>query len=180
LVPTGQFSTGETASSTVEVGLGESVENAYFIKMISTAPGGSVINYSGRFSISGMTGQFPDKVTAGLKTVTGTDGPATENNIQSDQQGAGNAAGADGDFAVPYTMQTGVMRYAPMPKVPPTKITAKNPTPLYPTSAVQFAAEMLPNPTQKTTVTQSVTFSVESMENTVRKADCSTGRRLFD
>jgi len=153
----------------VEVGLGESVDNAYFIKMISAAQGGSVVNYSPRFSISGMTGKFPDSVTAGLKSVTGTDGPPTENNIQSNQQGGGNAPGAGGDFGVTYTMQTGAMRYAPMPKIVPSKITAgKNPKPLYPTSAVQFAASFLPIPSQKTTVTQSFTFSVASVENTVR------------
>ncbi|ERF73807.1 hypothetical protein EPUS_05511 [Endocarpon pusillum Z07020] len=171
LVPTGQFSTGNTASSTVEVGLGESVENAYFIKMISTAPGGSVVNYSPRFSISGMTGTFPETVTAGLATVDGTDGPPTENNIQSNQQGGGNAPGVDGDYGITYTMQTGAMRFAPMPKNPPTKITAgKNPKPIYPTSAVQFAATKMAIPTQKTTVTQSLTFSVESAENTVAAA----------
>jgi Yeast cell wall synthesis protein KRE9/KNH1 len=151
----------------VEVGLGESVENAYFIKMISAAQGGSVVNYSGRFSISGMTGKFPDSVAVGLKSVTGTDGPATENNIQSNQQGGGNAPGVGGDFGITYTMQTGAMKYAPMPKLVPSKITAKNPKPIYPTSAVQFAATFLPIPVQKTTVTQSFTFSVASVENTV-------------
>jgi len=168
LVPTGQFSTGNTASSTVEVGLGESVENAYFIKIISAAQGGSVVNFSPRFSISGMTGKFPASVTAGLAKVAGTEGPATQNNIQSNQQGGGNAPGVGGDFGVTYTAQTGPMRFAPMPKIPPSKISAgKNPKPLYPTSAVQFAKTVLPIPMQKTTVTQPNTFSVASSENTV-------------
>jgi Yeast cell wall synthesis protein KRE9/KNH1 len=168
LVPTGQFATGNTASSSVEVGLGASVENAYFIKMISAAQGGSVVNFSPRFSISGMTGKFPASVTAGLATVAGTEGPATQNNIQSNQQGGGNAPGVGGDFGVTYTAQTGTMRFAPMPKVPPSKISAgKNPKPLYPTSAVQFAKTVMPIPMQKTTVTQSFTFSVASSENTV-------------
>lgn len=115
-----------------------------------------------------MSGSFPDSVTVGLKTVDGTEGPPTQNNIQSNQQGGGNAPGAGGDFGVTYTAQTGAMRYAPMPKVPPSKITAgKNPKPLYPASAVQFAATNMPLPTQKTTVTQSFTFSVASVENTV-------------
>lgn len=129
-----------------------------------------MINYSPRFSISGMTGKFPAAVTAGLQTVSGTEGPPTENKILSDQQGAGNApgAGAAGDFGVTYTMQTGVMRYAPMPKVVPSKITAgKNPKPLYPTSAVQFAPTNMAPPPQKTTITQSFTFTVASVENTV-------------
>jgi Yeast cell wall synthesis protein KRE9/KNH1 len=166
-VPTGNFADGNTASSTVEAGLGESVDNAYFIKMISAAQGGSVVNYSPRFSISGMTGKFPATVTAGLKTVTGTEGPATENNVVSNQQGGGNAGGVDGDFGVTYTMQTGAMRFAPMPKLAPTKITAKNPKPQYPTSAVKYAATVLPIPVQKTTITESFTFSVNSVENTV-------------
>lgn len=175
LIPTGSFSTGDTASSTVEVGIGESVENAYFIKMISAAQGGSVINYSGRFSISGMTGKFPASVTAGLESVDGTEGPATESNIQSNQQGGGNAPGIDGDFDIEYTLQTGPIRYAPMPKVVPTKITAKNPKPLYPTSAIQFARTMMPIPDQKTTVTQTFTFSVASKENTVCSDSLSAG-----
>lgn len=179
LVPTGQFSAGDTASSTIEVGLGESVDNAYFIKMISAAQGGSVVNYSGRFSIDGMTGKFPATVTAALATIDGTEGPPTENNIQSNQQGGGNAPGVDGDFGVTYTMQTGAMRYAPMAKLVPTKITAKNPKPLYPTSAVQFAQTRLPIPSQKTTVTQSFTFSVVSAENTV-SVRLIRSRRLTD
>ncbi len=177
LVPTGQFTTGNTASSTIEVGLGESVENAYFIKMISAAPGGSVMNYSPRFSISGMTGTFPETVKVGLETVDGTDGPATESNIQSNQQGGGNAPGVGGDYGITYTMQTGAMRFAPMPKNPPTKITGgKNPKPLYPTSAVSIAVTRMAIPTQKTTVTQSFTFSVESAENTVSEHSPSIGR----
>lgn len=159
----------------VEVGLGEDVENAYFIKMISAAQGGSVINYSPRFSISGMTGTFPATVTAGLASVDGTEGPATENNIQTNQQGVGTAPGPDGDFGVPYTMQTGATRYAPMPKLAPTKITAQKPTPLHPTSAVQFASTFLPTPSQKLTVTQSYTFSVVSSENTVSSSSRRRG-----
>ena len=59
--------------------------------MISTATGGTVVNYSDRFSLSGMTGVFPANVQAGLKTVTGTSGPKTENNV--DKNAAANPAG---------------------------------------------------------------------------------------
>jgi Yeast cell wall synthesis protein KRE9/KNH1 len=157
------------------------VENAYFIKMISAAQGGSVVNFSPRFSISGMTGKFPASVTAGLATVDGTEGPVTQNNIQSNQQGGGNAPGAGGgDFGVTYTAQTGPIKYAPMPKIPPSKISAgKNPKPLYPTSAVQFAKTALPIPTQKTTITESPTFSVASIENTVSDLFSLSSLALF-
>jgi hypothetical protein len=63
-------------------------------------------------------------------------------------------------------------RYAPMIPQPPTKITATNTKPLYPTSSVQIAKSHLPIPKVQTTITQSQTFSVSSRENTV----CSTPR----
>lgn len=137
--------------------------------MIATgATGGTVINYSPRFSLSGMTGTFPEAVLKGLKDIDGTKGPPTENNVVDAADGA---APVDGDqFKMPYTMQTGLTRYAPMQKVPPTKISKKNHTPLYPTSAFNIAKSHLPTPKAQTTMTQSQTFSVKSIENTVSVA----------
>src|SRR5579859_4339459 len=86
LVTTGSFTEGNSVTGTITQGLGAEVENAYFLKMISAATGGSVINFSDRFTISGMNGVFPPVVTAGLKTVSGTAGPPTENDIQAVQQ----------------------------------------------------------------------------------------------
>jgi hypothetical protein len=54
-----------------------------------------------------------------------------------------------------------------MQGVPPTKITVKNYTPLHPTSAYKIATTFLPTATVQLTQTQSQTFSVKSMENTV-------------
>ena len=98
----------------------------------------------------------------------GTAGPATQNNI-----GAAPAAGdqataiATGSFAVPYTLQTGEIRYAPMPPVAPTKITAKGQSRQWPTSAYTVYATAPGPPNVQMTVTQPVTFSVSSVENTV-------------
>ncbi|KAK4904620.1 hypothetical protein LTR28_000919 [Elasticomyces elasticus] len=117
-----------------------------------------------------MTGVFSAKVqTALVQLGTGvTAGPATENNVGNNAAGA---AGPDaGAFTIPYTLQTGLTRYAPMQPVPPTKITAKTPTPLYPTSAYVIATTWLPIPTILKTVTASQTFSVKSMENTAAPA----------
>ena len=115
-----------------------------------------------------MTGTFPPNVQAGIKTVTGTAGPATEKQAQGQQGanagGAGVPAGAD---TVPYTMQTGSIKYAPMQGRPGTKITAANPTPQYPTSSVALAKTFLPTPVQVTTMTVSQTFLVSSRANTV-------------
>ena len=137
-----------------------------FLKMISTARGGTVINYSSRFSLSGMTGTFPAAVQQGLAGLTGTAGPPTENNIASNPD-AGAATGAGGPYAVTYTAQTGLTKYAPMQGKPGTKITAKSPTPQYPTSSVKFAITFLPTPSQVTTLTMSATYSTSSIENTV-------------
>ena len=133
---------------------------------MSAAPGGTVINYSGRFSLSGMTGTFPPAVQKGAAGITGTDGPAAVNNVASNPD-AGAATKAGGPYAVTYTAQTGLTKYAPMQGKPGTKITAKSPTPQYPTSSVQFAITFLPTPSQVTTITMSATYSTSSMENTV-------------
>ena len=135
--------------------------------MISTATGGTVVNYSDRFSLSGMTGTFPPNVETGAKGVTGTGGPATENNINQNADAVPTAGQAGGPYAVTYTAQTGLTKYAPMQGKPGTKITAKNPSPQYPTSAVQTAKTFLPTPSQVTTMTVSATYSVSSKENTV-------------
>ncbi|KAJ9669815.1 Cell wall synthesis protein kre9 precursor [Coniosporium apollinis] len=128
--------------------------------------GGRVINYSKRFTLKGVTGVFPAAVITGLKSVTTTDGPAT----QKDSTGARPAPAEAGDFGVPYLEQTGIMKFAPMQKLPPTKITKKDTKPLFPTTSFQIARTWLPTPKQKTTTTQSRTYKFSSMENTVAAA----------
>ena len=136
--------------------------------MIATGTGGTVTNYSNRFSLSGMTGTFPASVTSGLEGLSGNDGPATENDY--------NAAGANGAAAggpvaagatVTYTLQTGAIRYAPMQGKPGTKITAKTASPRYPSSSVSVAKTWLPTPAAVTTHTVSATYSTSSHANTV-------------
>jgi hypothetical protein len=171
LVNTGDFAKGNSVSGTIRQGVGASVDNAYFLKIISAATGGSVINFSDRFSISGLNGVFPPVVTAGLKTVSGTAGPATQNDIQAVQNpgaGAGGApAAAGGEYTVAYTLQTGEIRYAPMPPMAVTKITAKGQSRQWPTSAYTVYPAPAGTPNAITTNTMSVTFSVSSIENTV-------------
>ena len=136
--------------------------------MIAAGTGGTVTNYSDRFSLSGMTGTFPAVVTTGLSGLSGTKGPATENNYNA---AGGNAAGAGGSVAagatVTYTQQTGPIRYAPMQGKPGTKITAKSASPKYPSSSVSIAKTWLPTPEAITTQTVSATYSTSSHANTV-------------
>jgi hypothetical protein len=133
--------------------------------MISTArAGGTVTNYSNRFTLTGMTGTFSAAVQADLLTVSGTSGPPTVNDVTG---AAGTIVANEGVWGTPYNLQTGLTRYAPMQPVPPTAITATNTAPLYPTSSVVLASTYLPTPSIVTTLTQPQTFSVSSHANTV-------------
>ncbi|KAL9603467.1 MAG: hypothetical protein Q9219_001154 [cf. Caloplaca sp. 3 TL-2023] len=108
-----------------------------------------------------MTGTFPPPVQAGIKKISGTKGPASDTQDAPAAAGGGNQ-GAQGDYAVTYTAQTGLIKYAPMQVPPGTKITAKAATPKYPTSSVKIAKTFLPTPKQTTTMTASMTFSQPS------------------
>ncbi|KAF1812087.1 putative beta-1,6-glucan boisynthesis protein [Eremomyces bilateralis CBS 781.70] len=162
LVKAGQFSMGNIAQGVVSATVGGPEKNAYFIKIISTSPKGTVTNYSGRFTLSGMTGTFPANVVTALSTLGSTTaGPARKNAM------AAANPGATGDFAVPFGQQTGLTRYAPMQSLPPTQITAKDKPPLYPTSNVIIATAFLPpaSPSIMTTVTQSKSYTITMIEN---------------
>lgn len=123
--------------------------------------------------MSGMTGTTPAAQAQAVTALgSSTAGPATQNNVNNNANaGAGAGAGggaAGGEFTVPYYLQTGLTKYAPMQPVPPTKITAQNTTPLNPTSAFTVATTYMALPSVATTLTASQTFSVQSIENTVR------------
>lgn len=138
-----------------------------FLKIISTTAGGTITNYSPRFSLTGMTGSFPPNVAAGLKNVKGTTAPSTENNVANSGAGAPDPIAPDASYAIPFLSQKGTIMYAPMQGRPGSKITAKTATPAYPTSSVQVATTKLPPPVQITTHTLSMTASTSSHENTV-------------
>jgi Yeast cell wall synthesis protein KRE9/KNH1 len=126
--------------------------------------GGTVTNYSGRFTISGMTGVFPAAVLSGMKTVSTLDGPT-----RVAVSAAATPVGAAG-FDVPYSMQTGPIMYAPMQSYPGTAITNQGkPKPLYPTSPYTLATTFLPpNAVIQKTITEPITWSFSHVENTVK------------
>lgn len=138
-----------------------------YFRMISTATAGGVVTtYSDRFTVTGMTGTT-DKALVDAATAAGTAVPATEDGTSNAANPAAAAGDPNANSGVPYAEQTGLIRYAPMQSVPPTKITKKDTKPLYPTSAYKIAVSFLPTPSATKTVTASQTFSADSMENTV-------------
>lgn len=141
--------------------------------MISTAKdGGTITNYSDRFTVTGLTGNTPPQFEKAISGLSSTDVPETQNDLAAAGAAAGAGAGAAvgaaaGAFGTPYAEQEGLTKYAPMQSIPPTKITLKGYTPKYPTSSFKVATEALPAGTIVTTITQSQTFSVQIQENTV-------------
>lgn len=133
--------------------------------MATATTGGTYTVYSSRFTLTGMTGTFAAAVVTANAGVTSTDPPAAIDALAGDT--AATTAAADGEFAVSYTAQTGLTKYAAMQPVPPTAITKTNTAPLNPTSSVVLASTFLPIPSEVTTLTQSQTFSVSSRANTV-------------
>lgn len=139
------------------------------MRSVATA-GGTVWNYSSRFTLTGMTGSFSTTVAAQVLAVSGTSGPPTVNNVAvagtTTTAVTGTSSAAD-VYDTPYYLQTGLTKYAPMQPVPPTAITATNTKALFPTSAVTYASTYMPIPSIATTITQANTFSVSSHANTV-------------
>ncbi|KAL2842950.1 hypothetical protein BJY01DRAFT_198876 [Aspergillus pseudoustus] len=73
-------------------------------------------------------------------------------------------------YTVPYPLQTGPTRYAPMAKKPGTAIPTTSPTPQFPASPYKIATAYLEPGTVETTLTASETVSVTMMENTAAPA----------
>lgn len=138
-----------------------------FLKMVSRSVNTTVINYSQRFSLSGMTGTFSERVQTGLSllpNVTTSD----HSELKKRQVAAAAAAPAAALYTVPYPLQSaGLTKYAPMAKQPGTTITAKSAPPQFPTSAYTVAQTFLPIATWQTTLTAPQTFSTTSIENPV-------------
>jgi hypothetical protein len=131
--------------------------------MISNAAsGGTVINYSERFSMTDMEGAFPSKVLNGLKGVSGIEGPPDKNYV-----GAAGARLKQELYSTAFADQSGPLRYATMQRVPPTKITKKSMKPVNPTSPYTLATTFLsPVTSIHSTVTEPATWSYSQAEHT--------------
>jgi len=115
-----------------------------------------------------MTGTFGTDILAGLASVSGTSGPQKINTFTAQAILAARAtATAGGQFDTPFNLQTGDIRYAPMPIIPGTAITATNTVPLYATSSYSLATTYLGSPTIISTQSQAQTAVFSSHANTV-------------
>lgn len=140
-----------------------------FFKMVSNGPEAAVINFSHRFSLSGMTGSFSEPIAQAIASITNLDGPGALETRQDEGDGEGLQKRQNvGAYTIPYPLQADMLtKYAPMAKKPGTAITAQSATRRFPTSAYTIATTYLPVPTVVTTLSASETYSVVSIENTV-------------
>lgn len=141
----------------------------YYLQLYSTSTlGGFSIQYSQRFALTGMTG-----------TLQATDGgDVAPPDAQVDVAGAGAAGAAAGLSlgTVPYTLQTGKTRYAPMQTQPGTKVTYKlSASRRFPTSQVTLFTDYTMQPLQKTTITPSWSYTVVQGPNWAATAASPSG-----
>ncbi|CEL01535.1 hypothetical protein ASPCAL01117 [Aspergillus calidoustus] len=113
-----------------------------------------------------------DTVTASWKapgTIPTNLDPRT-NNSETEDLGLQKRKLAVDSYTVPYPLQTGPTRYAPMAKKPGTAIPTTSPTPQFPASPYTIATAYLKPGTVETTLTALETVSVTMIENTAAPA----------
>lgn len=164
------FAEATSAKLTIDPTYGEDGDNIYFIKMQSVAKaGGMTTNYTPRFSMSDMTGTFTAAQLAAQK-VGDDDPPASTDTVADAAAAASGTAAANSLMNVPYAMQTGATRYAPMQSQPGKSITATGPRMQYPTSAYTVYKKAGPSPNVQTTITQPWDYKVTSLVNSASPA----------
>lgn len=132
--------------------------------------GGQDIVYSSRFGLTGMSGTLTAAQTNGIAAVTAADDiPDDVHGLAAAAATGATAALAAGDepWTVPYHLQTGLVKYAPPQPLPGTKITAKTPSMMNPSTSYTIFSTYAKPATITYTSTASQTYTASSRENTV-------------
>ena len=143
-------------TATVSVEQNDVPSGYYFIQIYTEFKDGSTgIVYTPRFRLTDMEGPTGTLVV----TVTG-DSP-------EGQTSASESTGADisKSFTVPYTLQTGRTRYAPMQMQPGSTVTATTWTRKFPTSAVTYYSTKHTKPVVHSTITPGWSYTASSEVN---------------
>lgn len=135
-----------------------------FLKMVSTGPYASTINFSDRFTFANMTGSFKPQIKNAVHSIQVTNGPTPTQDREHNGLRKRQNIGA---HTIAYELQTGATLYAPMAKKPGSTIPPGKPTPQHPTSAYSIVTAYMGSPTVSTTKSAEATYSVSSIENTV-------------
>lgn len=141
----------------------------FFLQLYASGPGGFTIHYTDRFALSGLTGPLIP-----------SDGGDTAPPANVVNYAAGGAAASTLNpltgATVPFSLQSGAIKYAPMQMQPGPKVTHKlSATRRYPTSSVSYFTTWTMQPLQVTTMTPSITYSVSQYHNWAPVAPDPTG-----
>ncbi|CAI4058282.1 hypothetical protein N7582_001068 [Saccharomyces uvarum] len=131
-------------------------DGVYFIQVFAQTAIGYTIHYTNRFKLKGMKGSKvanPSMVTIA---------PVPQTRITTGDLGATIDSKS---FTVPYNLQTGVVKYAPMQLQPATKVTAKTWKRKYATSEVTYYYTLRNSIDQHTTVTPGWSYVLTADSN---------------
>lgn len=146
----------DSRSTILKVNQNDVPDGYYFIQVYTEFKSGDVtIRYTPRFKLEDMKG------SAGTLVVT-VDGAAPSDQISASGQASEDTSAS---FTIPYTLQSGLRRYAPMQMQPGTKVTATTWTRAFPTSAVTFYSTKGPKPNALVTTTPPWSYSYSSEVN---------------
>lgn len=128
----------------------------YMFQVLALSDTGYTIHYSQRFKLEGMMGSkvAPDSPDLGPPS------PEYRNFDGALQVDLDSAS-----FAIPYHLQTGRAKYAPMQMQPPTKVTKTQWTRIHETSALTYFSALNPYVQQVTTVTPGWSYVLSPAHN---------------
>ncbi|CAI6422218.1 ALI_HP2_G0008290.mRNA.1.CDS.1 [Saccharomyces cerevisiae] len=131
-------------------------DGVYFIQVFAQTAIGYTIHYTNRFKLKGMIG------TKAANPSMITIAPEAQTRITTGDVGATIDSKS---FTVPYNLQTGVVKYAPMQLQPATKVTAKTWKRKYATSEVTYYYTLRNSVDQHTTVTPGWSYIITADSN---------------
>lgn len=141
----------------------------YFVQVFAKVKNGYTIHYTNRFKLTGMSGSAGSFTFPGsLFSVTG-DKPTPQIDVSSSSQTINSAS-----FTVPYTLQTGTWRFAPMQLQPGTTVTHTAYSTRHPSSAYTPFTSISPSPNVYSTITPGWSYSVVSKINSAPVAPYPT------
>lgn len=127
-------------------------DGLFYVQIYAPLTGGNgkIIQYTPRIILNGMTGSYEP---------TGN-GPPPPGQVNANDDSLISKS-----FAVPYTEQTGRIRYAPMQMQPGSTVTAKTWSRRFPTSAVTYYKSAAGQPIVKSTITPGWSYTMSSLVN---------------
>lgn len=137
----------------------------FFFQVYTVFSQATTIQYSPRFTLSGMSGTTTTTLINGGKpatlsvSVTGAQ-PSPFTSLDATLTSINSAS-----FTIPYPEQSGVTKFAPMQMQPGSTVTATTWTPQYPSSSVSYFSTLAKPGTVLSTITPGWSYTPESAAN---------------